>query len=571
MVNVFFDIGIAIIAATFVGYLARMFKQPIIPAYIIGGLLVGPAGLRLITDIETIKIISEIGIAFLLFVVGLELDLKKLKDIGLVAVFGGSMQIFILFVIGFILGKAGNGFTNLQAAYIGLMIAFSSTMVVIKLLSDKREVDTLHGRIILGILLMEDIFAIFAIAILSSLGELGGSFVVLSIGKAAILLVLAVALSRILFPTIFKIAAKSKEMLFLTSIATCFLFAIFAHSLGFSIAIGAFLAGVLLANLPYNIEIIGRVIPVRDFFATLFFASLGMQFSTTNLGAIILPLAILTVVVILFKPFLIMVINKMFGYGKRESFRSAISLAQTSEFSLIIMAQGLVLGHVSQNMFTLAIILAMVTISATAYFIRYDSKIYFSLSKYLKPFETRESAARELGYPYEAKEYQAILVGYDRIGFNILQKMMDLKKSLLVIDFNPEIIKRLMRMKQPCIYGDVADLEIIERLNLKHTEIIISTAPEARDNFGLIKAFKKKNRKGLIFVTSDSVDDALELYRRGADYVILPHLLGGRHVALLLEQINGDLSKLLGQKTSHIRELLSRKKLGHGVHRKKKR
>ncbi|NQV08325.1 cation:proton antiporter [Candidatus Woesearchaeota archaeon] len=559
MANMFFDIGIIVIIASVVGFFARLLKQPVIPAYILTGLLIGPFGIGLVTDIETIKTLSEIGIAFLLFVVGLELDFRKLRNIGMIASVGGTIKTAILFVLGLII--AGFlGFTQREGIYIGLIIAFSSTMVVIKILSDKRELDTLHGRIIIGILLMEDILAILALSSLSTLGTTP-ILLIFAILKGLSIFVFAILASRYFFPSVFKIAAKSQEMLFLMAITVCFFFALLSSYLGFSIIIGAFVAGVALGNLPYNLEIVGRIKPLRDFFATIFFVSLGMELAVNNMNGLVAPLLIMTGIIVILKPIIVMSLGRLFRYTKRTSFLTAISLAQISEFSLIIVAQGLALGHISQDIFSLTVLLAIITISITSYFIKFDNQIYKFLSKPLGIFEPKKSK-KELEYLPQT-EYDVILVGYDRIGYSISKTLKKIGKQMMVVDFNPDLIRKLIKEKIPCLYGDIGDIDIIERLDFRKVDIVISTVPNEEENILLIKKLKEVNHKASIFVTAYHVDEALNLYDIGADYVILPHFLGGDHVSLMLEDVTGDINKLVTTKVKHIEELKERKELGH--------
>jgi len=331
---------------------------------------------------------------------------------------------------------------------------------------------------------------------------------------------------------------------------------------GFSIAIGAFIAGVSIANLPYNVEIIGKVKPLKDFFATIFFVSLGLELLLGEMHTILFPLIIFTLFVIIFKPFITMFICSLFNYKKRVSFLTSISLAQVSEFSLIIVAQGLILGHISQELFSLTILLAIITITLTSYFIQFDNNLYMNFSGFLQLFEKIGTKTKKMEYLPEDKDIEIILCGYNRIGYSIVKTVQKMKKSLLIVDFNPDVVKRLIARKIPCIYGDVGDSEILERIGLNKARMIISTVPEEKDNLLLIKKTKEVNKKGLIFVTANQVDEALTLYDAGADYVILPHFLGGEHVSILLEDFTGDINKILETKLNHIDELHKRRRLG---------
>ena len=560
MENIFFDIGAIIIIATVFAFIAKALKQPLIPAYVLTGIIIGPI-LGLITNTEIITTLSEIGIAFLLFIVGLEMDLRKLRDVGLISSVGGMVQMLSIFTATFILAVF-LGFVYREAIYLGLIIAFSSTMVVVKLLSDKHEIDTLHGRIIIGFLLMQDIIAILALSVLLTIDNFSFSFLILSVVKGIVVFLVAVAASKFLFPALFEFAAKSQELLFIAAVSVSFAFSILFYYIGFSIAIGAFVAGVTLANLPYNIEIIGKVKSLRDFFAVIFFVSLGMELLLGSFGALLKPLIIFIILIIFLKPLITMFLCSFFGYKKRTAFLTSISLAQISEFSLIIVAQGLFLGHLSQEIFSLTVILAVATIVSTSYFIKYEDKLYRKLAGFLEIFDRLTGTYNDLEY-VPRKKHEVILCGYNRIGYSIVNTLKRLKKKLLVVDFNPEVIRKLIDEKIPCIYGDVGDLEVLGRLNLREAKMVISTVPKKRDNLLLIKKTKEENKKVVVFVNASHVEDALRLYDAGADYVLLPHFLGGEHVSLLIEDFTGDIKKIIDTKIKHIKELKTRRELGH--------
>ena len=560
MENIFFDIGLIIIVVTFFAYLTQLLKQPLIPAYILAGLVLGPF-LGLITESSIITTLSEIGIAFLLFIVGLEIDIKKLRDVGLVSSLGSTIKSLILFGIGFLAAMA-LGFITREAVYIGIIIAFSSTMIVVKLLADKRELDTLHGRIILGMLLMEDIIAILALSVLTTLNDFSIAVVAVSLIKAAAILIIAVLSSKFIFPHMFKFAAKSMELLFLLALTVVFLFSMLSTLLEFSIVIGAFIAGVSLANLPYNIEIASKIKPLRDFFATIFFVSLGLGLAIGSIKLIIKPLILFLLLILFLKPVITMFICSFFGYKRRTSFLTSISLAQISEFSLIIAAQGMALGHLSGEVLTFTVLLAIITIACTSYFIKYEDIAYSKLGTFFKGFDRFTEEEKGLEYKGKKKGH-IVLCGYNRVGYSIVKMLKKLKKDILVVDFNPEVIKNLIAQKIPCIYGDVGDIEILERLNLKEARAVISTVPTKRDSLLLIEKTKEASKKTVIYTTASQLDEALELYDAGADYVILPHFLGGEHVSILIEKFTNNVDRIIRHKLNHIKELKERKELGH--------
>ena len=510
MESIFLNIGIIFIVAAIFGFIAKKLNQPKIPFYILAGFVVGPLGLILaekmglvslflswlsvdisglfVSDPSTIKILAEMGIAFLLFVVGLELNLEKLKDIGLIATLGGSLQVLILFTIGSILAL-GMGFLHIEAIYLGLILAFSSTVVVVKLLADNKELNTLHGRIVMGVLLMQDVIAVLVLSMLATFNAFSVGVLLFALFKAVAVLAVAMFLSRFIFPKIFTFAAKSNEVLFLASLAVCFFFSLLLTSLGFSIAIGAFIAGITLANLPYNIAIVGRVKSIRDFFATLFFVSLGMEFFLEPSVGILKPLLIFFLFIVVFKPIITMLICILFGYTRSTSFLTSLSLAQISEFSLIILSQGLLLGHVSQDIFSIGVMLGVVSMTSASYFINYDNQIYKWMSKTLKVFDFIRPDKKKLEYMPEEMKYDVVIVGVNRVGYSIIRSLNKIKENVLVIDYNPEIIKKFMKKKQPCFYGDIGDLETIGRLKFKEVDIVVSTVPTQSYNILLIKIF----------------------------------------------------------------------------------
>ena len=330
--------------------------------------------------------------------------------------------------------------------------------------------------------------------------------------------------------------------------------------MGFSIAIGAFLAGVALGSLEYNLEIIGKVRSLKDFFSLLFFVSLGMGLS---LGVIkekwTLLLALLGLVLVL-KPIVIMTICSLFKYTKKPSFLSALSLAQIGEFSLILAAQGLALGHISQDLFSLTVIITLVSITLTSYFIQFDQFFYRLLERPLRIFDRFYTEGLEY-LPTPARP-KIVLCGYNRIGYSILRDLDVVKKKVLIIDYNPEVITQLVREGYHCIYGEVTDDEIIERMGLAQISLLVSTVPDYTDNLFLIRKVKEVNKKASIFVTASDIDSALTLYSHGADYVIMPHFLGGDHVANIISGLREKKIVLHQERNRHIIDLKERKQRG---------
>lgn len=555
METIFYDIGLIIIVATFLAYVAGLIKQPLVLAYLIAGIVIGPLGLKLISNSDVIMTLAEIGIAFFLFIVGLEMNISKMKMLGKPILLAGLGQIIFTFVLGFIVSRFM--FNSVTAAIVSLALTFSSTMLVVKLLSDKREIDTLHGRITIGILLIQDVVAIFALSFLQS-GSLSSAFVVSAIVKGILLLAATFFISVFIIPWIFKLAAKSQEVLFITSVAWLFIVSIFAHYLGFSVAIGAFLAGISLAQLEYSFEIFSKLKSLRDFFSIIFFVSLGMMIAPSLPSNVTIPLILLLAFVILGNPLIVMIIMGLIGFSKKTSFLSGTGIGQASEFSLIIATQAFMIGKISQDALSLVAIITALTLIFSSYVIKYNRRIYEKLSNVLTIFEFRKKDIYAMAHSVE-DNFDAILFGCDRIGYSILATLKKLKYKFLVVDFNPEVIHDLAGQKINCVYGDFDDVETVHKIDLKKPRLFVSTIPDFTANMKLLRNVRKINRNSIVFTTATNIGEALELYENGADYVIMPHFLGGEHASYIIEHLREK--GLTKTKLKHIEELKNRKLL----------
>lgn len=521
------DIGIIILAAAILALVTKFLKQPIVVGYVIAGLLIGPLVWSFVSNTELIKQLSELGIAFLLFIVGLELDLNKFKQLGAVVTVTGILQVALVTIVAAYF--AGFWLTPIEALYIGLIVAFSSTMIVVKLISDKAELDTLHGKIILGILLVQDILVVIALSLLQSLGST--SFLtILSLVKGLALICVSYLVGRYVLSYILRASASLPELLFVVSIAIAFLYSALAYYLGFSIVIGAFIAGVALASSPYSVEIVGRVISLKDFFLVIFFVALGMQITSFSFDGSTNFLLTLLFLVVVVKPLIVFGLLKMFKQSNRTSFSSSVSLAQISEFSLVLAATGVALGHLGNNIFSLVIILGAITITLASYLIKYDRNIYGAIHPFLLRIETSPKyfGMEKLEKPMKN---HIVIIGAHRMASKIIEALKSKKKNFVVLDFNPDRVRELNKRGVKCVYGDYGNLHVLESVHIADAKIVISTVPNLHDNIRLIKLSKKTNKDVILIIKTHSAFDALMLYREGADFVIFPEYLSGQKVA----------------------------------------
>jgi Kef-type K+ transport system membrane component KefB len=554
--EVLLNISLIIVLASVLTILARVIKQPAIIAYLVAGILAGPIFFNLVgssaDSAGLIQNLARIGVAFLLFIVGLHLDFRLLKEIGKVSILAGIAEVILVGLAGFLV--AGQlGFSNLNSFYIGLTIAFSSTVVVVKILSDKKEMNTLHGRISLGILIIQDILAALAIMLLPFINSSSTDLIsfAYSFGEAIILIIFVFIISAFVFNRFLNYLAKSQEALFLFGIAWALLLATAFFKLGFSMEIGALIAGISLASSKYALEISGKIVPIRDFFVVLFFIFFGSQLAGPLNSKIIFISIILSFFVIIVKPLIIMVIMKFFGYTKKTNFLVSISLAQISEFSLIILLLGFSLGHLSQEIMNIAVIVALITISLSTYFINYSNFFCKRLLHLFNFFEGKNGKKEGM----QEKSYDIILFGYHRIGYKLLKTLKKTGDSFAVVDYNPRVVNSLITEGVECIYGDAGNKNLLNEIDFKNTKIVLSTIPDEESNLTILEVLKEKKSKAAFIGTAEQPRIALDLYEAGADYVIIPHHLGGEYSSKLIEDfgINKEKYKKIGK--NHFKEL----------------
>ena len=542
---IIFGVASILLMSAIFAFIARILKQPLIPAYIAAGLIAGPLFLGLITSKGIISAFLEIGIVFLLFIAGLEISIKKIREANLTKILLiGLFQVTAIFLLIY-LTRGFFGLTTIQSVYMGIILAFSSTMVDIKLLADNNELVTLHGRLTLGILLLQDLVAIIAIALLTA-GELSTIPIILTILKLGLIILIATLLQRFVLDKLFRTAAKSTEQLFITSLGVLFLFIILSYISDISIAIGAFIAGVSLANSQFKTELESRISPVKDFFSILFFVALGMQIFFIGIEEHINLLIFLVLGAIIAKPIILFILFRIGSYQARTSFQTSVTLGQLSEFSLIIGILGVSAGIITESLFSTIILATVITMSLTPYLIGNKDKLYklfkgpANLLNFLPEKKITEHKAKG--------DKTVLLIGSHRIGGAIIKELEKDKKKVVVIDHNPEIIKAITDKKISCIYGDIMTPGILDRINIKKLKLVISTMPGYEENLKIIRKIKKYNTRTKVIVTGTRISETLELYKKGADYVITPKVIAGQELSKMIHAGTKTNLKLAKQK-----------------------
>ncbi|MFH1592134.1 MAG: cation:proton antiporter [Candidatus Woesearchaeota archaeon] len=559
--DIFIEISLIIALATLIAGIMRLLKQPLIIGYILTGILVSPYFLNLITSQDTIMTFSQIGVALLLFIVGLSLSPKVIKEVGRVSIVTGIGQIIFTSLIGFFIARL-LGFSVIVSLYIAIALTFSSTIIIMKLLSDKRDLQALYGKISIGFLIVQDFIAIFILIIVSSFSNKQGllNIVTTSIANGLFLVGIFLLLVYYLLPKLGNFFAKSQEFLFLFSIGLGLGLASLSHFLGFSIEIGALIAGVALSMTPYNHEISSKMRPLRDFFIILFFILLGSQMVFSDISNYIIPIILFSFFILIGNPLIVMILMGILGYPKRVGFNAGLTVAQISEFSLILIALGVRLNHLTGDILSLVTIIGLITIAGSSYFITYSSRIYSSLSRYLSIFERKHI---KLKRKRRTKKCDILLFGYNRVGYDFVQAFKKIKKKFLIIDYNPEAINELSKTGLNCKYGDASDTEFLEELDLEKVKLIVSTIPDLETNLFVIEKTRKINKKAIIITISHSIEEANALYNAGATYVVMPHFLGGSYGAMLVTKYRLNEKKFLKEKNKHLKHLQKRKDLGH--------
>ena len=531
-----FQIGAIIVIASGLAMVAHRLRQPLIIAYIVAGVVVGPSLFGIVRSSDMFEALSQMGVAFLLFTIGLGLNWRKVREVGSMAFATGIAQIVLTGILSFALSLYA-GFPTVTSLYFSLALTFSSTIIVVKLLMDKEEIDTLYGRIAVGILLVQDFVAMLSLLAIGAMGRGAtvSDILLQSVLKGIIMLPILWLVSARMIPRIVAYAARSQELLFLFSVSWCFLVAGLFTWFGFGLEFGALIAGISLSGTVFHREMTTRIRPIRDFFLIIFFIILGTHIQFSSLRDLWVPVLAFSMFVLLAKPMIVMLLTRAFGYHPRTGFLTGVSLAQISEFSFILLGAGIAARHLHPDALALMTGVAVVTIAFSSYGIVHNEDLYDGLSRFFCWLRPACRRSRRLGRE-KHETNRVIMFGFHRLGAGALETVRSLRRPYLIVDFDPQVIRDLHLLGEPALYGDAADEHFLSELQAEKSAAVISTIPDAGVSLAIISYLRGKRFRGAAVVCARTREDAELCYEAGATYVLVPNLLGGEKFKEMLEE-----------------------------------
>ena len=539
--SIFTEVAAVLAVASVVGAICLWLRQPLISAFILVGVLVGPVGLDWVHAHDQVELFAELGVGVLLFVVGLKLDPTLIRTVGMVSIVTGIGQIVLTAILGYGLALAF-GLESFAAFYVAAALTFSSTIIIVKLLSDKREIDALYGRIALGILIVQDVVVVLLMLVIGAYGaEIPDVNFVLELmkvlAKGTGFLVLVGLVTRFILPVLLHSLARSSELIVLFAITWAIGLASLGVVLGFSQEVGALVAGISLAATPYRASLAARLVTLRDFLLLFFFIDLGAHIDVAHLTTAVVPAIVLSLFVLVGKPLMVMAFMGGMGYVRQTSTMTGLTLGQISEFSFILAALGLSMGHIGEETVGLITLIGLITIGISTYMILYTYRITDWLSPVLGIFERKVHHPEEdLGDRETSRHVDVVIFGLGRYGRNMARELRDRGFRVLGVDFDPEVVNFWHKHGLPTLYGDAEDPELFHSIPLERAKWVINTIRGQDQCIVLLHTLKQHNFKGRIALTAHSVNDGELLMKVGADLVLLPFRDAAREAADLLKE-----------------------------------
>lgn len=499
----FVSVALILALAVAAGAIAKLLRQPVVVSFIIVGILAGPTAFNLVEGAEEIRLFAKFGIAILLFLVGLKLDFHMIRSTGKVALIAGLSQVAFTAAVGFGIAMLF-GFETTTAFYIAVALTFSSTIIIIKLIGDKRELDTLYGRIAVGILIVQDILVVIAMVVIVTIGTPGqGSPVtdlIVTLASSAVFLGVIAFASRFVLEKVLDWIAKSPELTLLFGVSWAIVLAAISTLIGLSMEIGAFVAGVSLASTAYRESLGARMISLRDVMLLFFFIELGASLTFADALGQLVPAIVLSIFVLIGKPLIVFAIMGWMGYRSITSFRTGVALAQISEFSLILIALGFSLGQVDSAVLSLVTLVAVFTITVSSYFILYTDRLFPKFQKAMQLFERNKTEA--VDEESQSLNFDAIVIGTGRFGSEVVSGLISSGSSVLAVDLDPDALARARELGAETLFGDVGDPDFAKMLPIHQTETLICTAPDRSTNTLLLGSLKSLGYEGKVYLTA---------------------------------------------------------------------
>lgn len=561
--QIFTELSLVVAIGALVALVMRLLRQPLIIGHIITGLLAGPLLFDLTGQEAAFAGFSSLGVALLLFSVGLELSTKVFARLGKAVFVTAGTQVTITGVVGVMTARL-LGFEGLEALIIGIGLALSSTIIIVKLLGDKKETTRLYAQIAIGVLILQDIIATGVKIGLAPQTHSGGDqagILGLFAKVAGVVLLLALA-SRFVIPRLTRLIESSRELLLLFSLGWGLGFASLFEQVGFSIEIGALFAGISLAGMPYGHEMVSRLKPLRDFFLVIFFITLGQSLTADLLGRAIGPALVLSAVVLLLKPLTVMLPLGLLGYTRRTSFKTAIANTQISEFSLVLMASAFGSGLVGRLPVTVLTLTALITFAVSAYLIKYDDKLYTQLERHLRLFERKVTV---YGQRDARHSYPIVLFGYHKGGPEFMKTFKRMDKRFVVVDYDPEVMDLLERQHMHSIYGDATDPELLEEISLDKAKLVVSTISDFKANTFLAHWLNVHNAGAVFICPADNFEQAAELYGLGVSYVMMPHFIGSEKISAFIRRNGFNKTEFKRYRQKHLDYVRTHFELAEGA------
>jgi len=495
--DIYIELSLIVVLATVIALVMKLFKQPLIVGYIATGILVGPYALNILHSKDEIELFSKIGVSILLFIVGLSLNPDVVKEVGKTSLITGLGQVVFTSFFGYLI-MVGLGYNTVTSIYAALALTFSSTIIILKLLTDRGDTGKLYGKVAIGFLLVQDLVATVILLVVTVLGSAGTGFVgeageklLLLAANGIIVTLILYYISKYVLPRVSNYIAGNQEVLFIFSLAWGLGLSSLFHTIGFSIEIGALVAGVMLAVSPFSYEIGSRMKPLRDFFIILFFILLGAQMVLSEFGSLLGPALLLSVFVLVGNPIIVYILMNLLGYRSKTSFMAGLTVAQISEFSLILISLGLSLGHLNSSVASLITLVGIITITGSTYLVIYADSIYNILKKPLLLLNLRKKPKPE--HYAEHQNAEVVIFGYDRVGHDFVQSTRKITDSYVVVDFNPVAIKILRHSDIPFKYGDAEDVEFLQEIGFHDARLVVSSIPDFKTNLLIVEFYRKFN------------------------------------------------------------------------------